>query len=180
MADKIEVLRTIHGSHLYGLAHSGSDHDEYIVYLDSMKARQRVNHDEGTDTVRMGLPQFIQRVEAGSHQSVEALFSPVKQVHPEWAAFFEGYRVTSPEAFRAYERTITKFAHWGDEKRQRHAIRLALNLRDLRRNGRFNSRLSAREVAMVRKFGATQEGTFFAVEMITGMTLTPDEESARL
>jgi hypothetical protein len=180
MSDRIEILRTEHGSHLYGLAHSGSDHDEYVIYLESMKARQRVNKDEGTDTVRMGLPQFIERIEAGSHQSVEALFSPVKKVHPEWAAFFAGYRVTSPHAFAAYERTIKKFAHWGDVKRQRHAIRLALNLRDLRREGRFNSRLSPREVDMVLKFGATQADTFFAVEMITGLVLTPDEESARL
>lgn len=169
------ILRTIHGSHLYGLAHMASDEDTFTVVSERRHGRQHVNRETGEDSMVIGLPLFIQRIEAGSHQSVEALFSHVKAVDPEYEAFFANYRVTSPEAFKAYERTITKFAHWGDIKRQRHAIRLAFNLRDLRANGRFNPTLEPYQVEIVKLAGQTQADTFDAVEWICGMVLTPDE-----
>lgn len=170
------ILRTIHGSHLYGLAHMESDEDTFTVVEERRRARQNVNKETGIDSVVVGFPLFMARVEAGSHQSVEALFSRVKAVDPEYEAFFANYRVTSPEAFRAYERTITKFAHWGDIKRQRHAIRLAFNLRDLRSKGRFNPTLHPAQVRAVKLFGETQEDTFMAVKEICGMQLEPDEK----
>lgn len=163
------ILRTVHGSHLYGLNHAGSDLDTYTVVAGSQRARQRVNKEEGADDVVMGLPQFLQRIQSGSHQAIEAAFSPVAEVSPEWKAFFEGLRITSPEAHHAYERTIRKFVFFGDAKRRRHGIRLATNLRDLRGQGRFNPRMSAEDRHVADKFSVDEASTAAAVRMICGL-----------
>lgn len=133
-----EVFRTIHGSHLYGLAHDGSDRDLFIVtFEDRGHARQTVSGED--DVVRVGWRTFLERAAGGSHQSCEALFSPYKRWTPEGLALrpmIEGFRVGGGDVTHKYERTIRKFAY-GDFKKRRHAARLWINLTDLRRTGRF-------------------------------------------
>jgi hypothetical protein len=133
------ILVTIHGSHLYGLNHSESDLDFFRVVEPDRKTQHKVSG--GFDVVTMGFPTFIGHVFAGSHQSCEALFSPVKYVDPQYASFFAGMRVTGEDAFARYRRTIRAFSY-GDDKRRRHAVRLGYNLRDLRRTGQFNPELT--------------------------------------
>jgi len=133
------IFETIHGSHLYGLAHEGSDMDVFRVTTSlATKARHHQGEDQDTATVPWGV--FLQRIHEGSHQSVEALFSPHKDWNPKcesFAAMLDGYRITGSNVFAKYERTIKKFCY-GDFKRRRHAARLQMNLIELRRHGRFN------------------------------------------
>lgn len=145
------IFETVHGSHLYGLAHSGSDRDLYKVYEGTgLHLKQSVH--AGIDVVRGDLEAFVRRAQTGSHQSCEALFSPVKQYAPgmeeRWGPFLDGFRVTGRDVFEKYERTITKFCY-GDYKRRRHAARLHLSLTGLRRDGRFNPQLDEDEVRWV-------------------------------
>jgi hypothetical protein len=132
------IFRTVHGSRLYGFANADSDADTYVVTTsERTRPRQHVNGD--TDTVTVGWDTFLRYAMGGSHQSVEALFSPAKQweSHTELAPLLDGVRVTGGEVFAKYERTIRAFC-FGDFKRRRHAVRLASNLGDLRDCGRFN------------------------------------------
>lgn len=146
-----EVFRTVHGSHLYGLAHAGSDEDTFIVtFEDHGKARQTMVGID--DTVRVGWRTFLERAMSGSHQSCEALFSAQKVWTPDGRGLLpliEGVRVTGGDVMHKYERTIKKFAH-GDFKKRRHAARLAINLRGLRTYGRFEPELTEEEKYYVR------------------------------
>lgn len=138
------IFSTIHGSHLYGLANEDSDKDVFYVTT-SLRRRARHSYNEiGWDQARVGLDTFLLRIQEGSHQSVEALFSPYKEWNPEYEylkPMLESYRVGGAEVFAKYERTVKKFCY-GDYKRRRHAVRLAQNLQSLRNFGRFNPVMS--------------------------------------
>lgn len=91
------IFETVHGSHLYGLAHAGSDRDVFRVYCSHdgrRRARQRVSSD--TDVLSMSLDRFLELASSGAHQCVEAMFSPVKIWDPRFAflrPFVESHRV---------------------------------------------------------------------------------------
>lgn len=135
------IFTTAHGSRLYGFWHAGSDYDSYTVTDQrGTGLRQSVNGD--SDRVVVGIDRFLGLAAGGSHQSCEALFSPVKQWSSgygavAWRRLIESHVVYGAEVFAKYERTIRKFCY-GDFKRRRHAVRLASNLADLRKWGRFN------------------------------------------
>ncbi|MFT4258035.1 hypothetical protein [Microbacterium sp.] len=133
---------TEHGSRLYGLAHEGSDFDFFAVYDDDRLMRRWVEGD--SDCTEVGLPRFLELAFSGSHQSVEALFSRQKFWWPageKWRPMLDAARVSGADVFEKYEHTIRKFC-FGDFKRRRHAVRLSINLRYLRRFGRFDPHLS--------------------------------------
>lgn len=136
------VFTTIHGSRLYGFDHAGSDYDHFTVTESyTQRARQRTSGDD--DHVTVGIVEFLTMAYGGSHQSVEALFSSVKQWGPaagEWRAVLERSRVTGGDVFAKYERTIKAFCY-GDLKRRRHAVRLSINLSQLREDGTIRPRL---------------------------------------
>jgi hypothetical protein len=145
---KAEVIfTTIHGSHLYGLAGPNSDLDTFTVTTSQHGARQKVKGAD--DSVTVGWDAFLAYAFSGSHQSVEALFSPYKvwHSHPELAVMLDSYRITGRDVLEKYERTIRAFAHADDYKRRRHACRLWLNVQQLRWWGRFNPRMTPAEVA---------------------------------
>ena len=158
MEDNV-VFTTIHGSRLYGFSHAGSDYDRFTVFSDDRRARHSVSGE--LDHVRMGISRFLELAEGGSHQSVEALFSPVK----EWGSsawmfrsMLEGMVITGSEVFAKYERTIKAFAH-GDFKRRRHAVRLWLNLKELREHGLIASvRLDYHSINWATFVANTYEG----------------------
>lgn len=139
------ILATIHGSHLYGLNHSDSDLDLFRVIDSSRHPKHKITG--GLDLVTLDIDSFLTNVFNGSHQSCEALFSPVKYVHPEYKPMFEGIRVTGEDAFARYRRTIRAFSY-GNDKRRRHAVRLGYNLAELRRSGRFNPVLTDDQITM--------------------------------
>jgi hypothetical protein len=138
------IFTTPHGSRLYGFAREDSDYDRYTV-TDSLrlKARQtvvRTNGGREIDHVRIGFNGFLIKALGGSHQSVEALFSPLKDWNEEFEylkPFIDNMVVCGAPVYAKYERTIKSFC-FGDFKRRRHAVRLSLNLAALREVGRFN------------------------------------------
>lgn len=161
------IFSTIHGSRLYGLDHASSDRDTFTVVTDDhdfgdevTKQQVRGYGDQRTDDITMPLTHFLKRAHNGSHQSLEALFSPLKEWNPaetRWEPWLASIRITSPEVFTTYERTIRKFA-FADFKRRRHAVRLSLDLSDLRFQGWFNPRLSASEVTYANEMATTLSG----------------------
>lgn len=129
------ILLTVHGSRLYGLDHPGSDRDLFRVV--DYRRKPLVSVKDGLDYTEFGFDMFWTNVFNGSHQSCEAIFSPLAWVHPNYRALFANVRVTGEAAFARYRRTIRAFSY-GDAKKRRHAVRLGWNLADLRRSGRFN------------------------------------------
>ena len=80
------LFATVHGSYLYGTAHQNSDLDYYVV-VDGVKSKQSVN-DAGVDVQHFSTAKFLELVGAGSHQAVEALYSPYavfNSDHPYYA-----------------------------------------------------------------------------------------------
>lgn len=149
LAKSRSILRTIHGSHLYGLAHSESDIDTYEVVLGCSK-NFAWNRNEEEDANHIHLNRFQQAVENGAPQALEALFSPEAEIAPGWEAFFAGLRPGIDNARATYRRAIRSFGsdnggrtgaaaeRTDPVKMRRHALRLIYNLDDLVRFGRFN------------------------------------------
>ena len=142
-----QILYTEHGSYLYGLNHSGSDYDTYEVVLTGC-TRQRVV--DRFDLTTVTLRDYLKQVEKGVPQALEALFSPVKQVEPEWAAYFEALRPDYYSTLATYQRTIRNFLECETIKEWRHAVRMSFNLRDFRAEGRFDPRLDVGQRAVVQ------------------------------
>jgi hypothetical protein len=154
-----EIFKTIHGSRLYGWERSSSDYDWFVV-TDSVapKARQRVVGN--VDMTTVGMNAFLIRALGGSHQSVEAMFSPYKQWNPEFLhlkPFIDSTVVCGSAVYAKYERTIKKFCY-GNTKSRRHAARLSLNLADLRESGRFNPAMSQNDIDFCTKMATRLEG----------------------
>lgn len=154
------IFRTVHGSRLYGFEHANSDYDYYEVYEgDGRHLHNSIIGD--VDTVRGSLEAFVTRAMSGSHQSCEALFSPVKEWAPgmeaKWGAYINGLRVCGGDVFAKYERTIRKFCY-GDFKRRRHAFRLLGDMNELRRNGRFDPMMYMWEVKYATALAIEHEG----------------------
>lgn len=177
--EPVTVFTTVHGSHLYGLDHPGSDRDWFTVTTSSAhRARQHV-HPDGTDTASLGFEAFLRRALSGSHQSVEALFSPYQQweSHLELRPFVDELRIGGGEVSAKYERTIRSFSA-GDYKKRRHAARLALNLDQLRRYGRFDPVLSDTETDFVTQV-AVLEGDALLEALFTRLPRFPSHEDER-
>ena len=136
------IFTTVHGSRLYGFEHEGSDYDTFTVTdSTSPRAKQRIVGDH--NHFEIGIHRFLDLAMSGSHQSVEAMFSPEKkwavtEAARKWRPLIEGARVGGSEVFDKYERTIRKFCY-GDFKRRRHAVRLRYDLADLRQFGKLKS-----------------------------------------
>jgi len=153
------IFSTVHGSRLYGMSNDDSDYDTFTVVTGGRrKGRHRVNGDQ--DRVVVTLPRFLDLVTSGSHQSVEALFSPYKEWNPEYESlrpFLESYRIAGPEVFAKYERTIKSFCY-GDFKRRRHAVRLMWGLSQLRDHGFLVPVLRPQEVEYATSLAENLEG----------------------
>ena len=162
------VFTTVAGSRLYGMSHDDSDYDTFTVVTGRRrKGRHHVNGDQ--DRVVVTLPRFLDLVTSGSHQSVEALFSPYKEWNPQYESlrpFLESYRITGPEVFAKYERTIKSFCY-GDFKRRRHAVRLMWGLSQLRDRGFLVPVLRPQEVEYATILAETLEGEELWTLLIT-------------
>ena len=141
------ILSTVAGSHLYGLNHATSDYDTYEVVLTGCTKQSVVGR---FDLTTVTLRDYLKQVEKGVPQALEALFSPVKQVEPEWAAYFEALRPDYYSTLAIYQRTIRNFLNAGDAKRWRHAVRMSFNLQDFQAKGVFNPRLDVGQRAVVQ------------------------------
>lgn len=155
-----EVLfKTVHGSRLYGLAHENSDNDFYTVVTKEERqyragrqykaryAKQKITGDLDSFVVDFGT--WLDMCTSGVPQALEAMFSQ-QALTDNIADFRASYRV-STGVFAKYMDTIKSFALVEDEtrKKRRHALRLALNLNELARTGKFNPTLSEEDARYI-------------------------------
>ncbi len=155
------IFETVHGSRLYGFSHAGSDHDTFTVTTSRWPRSQQVIAGDA-DMLTVGVGRFVTLVMQGSHQAVEALFSTQKvwgknaaadQVRP----MLEAVRVTGPEVVARYQRTVKAFC-FGNFKKRRHAVRLAMNLAALRRDGVMDPTLPESDRALAAELAEHMEG----------------------
>lgn len=143
------LFRTQTGSKLYGLAHSGSDDDYYVITPSKYVAKgfrrysARQSFAGNEDTVYVDFKSFVAFCEKGSPQNLEVMFSRASV-----SDYFEDYRThyfcSSPQVVHTYMKTIKSFSLNNTDKKfktQRHALRLAYNLEEILYTGRFNPTL---------------------------------------
>lgn len=152
----MQILRTVHGSHLYGNNHSESDHDFFEVHLHG-KANQKVTGD--LDITKMPLDKFLSSVDKGVPQALEALYSPVAVLQSPYAPLLQSLRPSRYKALETYRRTIYNFYLAGDIKRRFHALRLCHNLHELWEFGKFNPRLSTETIFELKELSQSDEHT---------------------
>jgi predicted nucleotidyltransferase len=135
------LLKTIHGSNLYGLASTSSDIDLYIVVDASVKPKQTII--DNVDTTLIGLPYFMKQIHKGVPQALEALYSPYTEI--DNLSWRDKYYCNSSEVVNTYLRTVKSFAL--DErhayKYKKHALRLLYNLNSILEYGFFTPVLSS-------------------------------------
>lgn len=146
------LLETVHGSHLYGLAHAESDVDTFRVFANkpgrkkARNAKQRIDGDD--DSLTTDLSTFMQYAEKGVPQYLEAMWSDmatVDEIHDLRFSFYPNpYQVE-----KTYVRTIRNFWIKDDYKRSRHAWRLYYNLLELKARGQFNPTLSPAQAQII-------------------------------
>lgn len=159
----MDLMITVHGSHLYGLNHAGSDVDTIII-RDSIaqeighkkKKKALVTHGEENDLAIFSLSSMMYLADKGIPRMLEVMFSPVATVdylremrlgyHAGEAALIQGYTF-SVQSFNRFQ-----------FKRRRHMLREALNLNEaLETNGRFNPRLSEKDAAFISKLAMSPD-----------------------
>jgi predicted nucleotidyltransferase len=173
-----EVLfKTVHGSRLYGLSHAGSDEDFYTVvtktpvddrYNRQTKARyakQKITGSEDSFVVDFGT--WIEMCKSGVPQALEAMFSqmPIEDRIGEFRASFR----TGPVVMDKYLKTIKSFALAEDDtiKKRRHALRLALNMRELAETGRFNPTLSQEDANWITSMSSKTHEDVYGLALVT-------------
>jgi hypothetical protein len=157
------LFKTPHGSHLYGMAHAGSDNDWYTIVEKTPGSRKKSTHsvvgDE--DNVVLDFGTWIRYCENGVPQALEAMFSQMP-VHDEISEFRESFYVGT-EAWSRYLRTITSFVSNQDYKKKRHALRLALNFVELAKTGRFNPTLNQNQIDFISDLAHRDTDKVYAV-----------------
>ena len=153
-------LVTVHGSHLYGLAHAASDDDTYTVAdLPMARPVQGVAGDD--DTTIVPLDVFMDACWRGQPKALEALWSPYADTSPMMAEFSRTFRVGAGIAQDSFRRTREHLFREGKidvMKNRRHALRLAVQLRGIMERGRFNPKLNAHTKALLTRI-ATEYDT---------------------
>lgn len=163
---------TVHGSHLYGMSHAGSDEDFYLV---TFPQSQHYNKTEqtivnGIDTVSVNIKHFVELANTGSHQALEAMFSN-QSVGDDLKPYRDNFHVGT-NIYNIYEETVRKFALSDNFKRKRHALRLVHNLNEMIETGRFNPTLSPEIVDDIsKKTNATADEYFTYLNNVSRMEL---------
>lgn len=173
-----EVLfKTVHGSRLYGLNHAGSDEDFYTVVTKTpvdtsfnrqtraRYAKQTISDNEDSFVVDFGT--WVEMCKSGVPQALEAMFSDmaIEDRIPEFRTAFRA----GPACWERYLRTIKSFALAEDDsiKKRRHALRLALNLREIIERGRFNPTLSLEDAAWITSMANKGHDDVYGLALVT-------------
>lgn len=159
MTERPLLFSTPHGSHLYGLAHAGSDRDTYAVYGNvphkrAHWARQTIVGDQDQFSIDLGT--WLHHCEIGVPQALEAMFSPIPtfdQLGPLRAGFRVGTAVIP-----RFMRTIRSFCADGSVKRRRHALRLSINARDLLHHGRYDPTMTPEDAKWATRIAESMAG----------------------
>lgn len=153
------LLESIHGSRLYGLHHENSDWDYWRVYANTPKAKARnisqtISGDQ--DSVDMDFSTLVAYADRSSHQVLEMIFSQ-KKTHCLIDHWCDNFVVNLSTLRDLYYRTVVNFwmKAWASEGRLRtktfrHCVRMAINLEEAQRLGRFNPTLSEATVEALR------------------------------
>jgi len=177
MPQKKMLLRTIHGSHLYGLNTATSDRDFYEIYdypwqrYRPRKQNQQVIDKHRHDTTMISLERFTDLCIKGVPQSIEVLFTDSsKWLGHDESWYHKSNEVKSivadniPTVLETYKRTAWNFFLPNNFKKNRHALRLCLNALDLKTKGFFNPTLTFAQREELNKFASLprlqQENTF--------------------
>lgn len=180
------VLQTVHGSHLYNLAHAESDYDSYAIFVSpdprrKTYAKQNIDK-ENNDVTVLNLDNFVQQVNKGVPQALEALYSPVAQRDAEYEPYLNALRPSEGAVWDRYRRTILNFGlhHGGRSKARRsrdtdadkyklarHALRLTVNLNDFMLYGSFNPRLSDRQASYLSTLATAHSTPAFETTLRT-------------
>lgn len=166
MPDKRILLKTQHGSHLYGLNTATSDLDFYVVYEFPWKiyrpgkqSEQKIEDD--LDTTSASLDRFTDLCTKGVPQCLETLFSDSAKWshnHDSWYdkrdKIKELVRSDIPAVLETYKRTAWNFFEKDDFKKNRHALRLCLNASSLKEKGFFNPTLEPNVREEITRFAA--------------------------
>lgn len=153
MPERKILLKTLHGSHLYGMNAAASDVDYYIVYEFPWKLyrpKKQIDQkiEEEVDATSASLDRFTDICLKGVPQSLETLFSHSSK----WLSYDDSWYHKSekiktevlsniPGILETYRRTAWNFFEKDDFKKNRHALRLCLNAKDLKKKGSFDPTL---------------------------------------
>lgn len=153
------LLRTPHGSRLYGLARPDSDEDWFEVYgWEKGRSKQKITGDQ--DVIRTSLDSFLWNCNKGVPQYLEAMFSQQCEVN-NIRFITDHFRPDMPKVRETYNRTIKKLWFKGVEedsmKFKRHAVRLAMNLAHMQKYGRFDPTLDDTMVIIVKNIAGIAE-----------------------
>lgn len=147
----MEVLfKTIHGSRLYGLSHKDSDYDYYVV-VDKRPHKLPIQViEDGIDTHTFELGEWIDQCQRGTPQALEAMFSTKATVDkiPELRANY----TCGTHTAHTFLRVIRSLRGWDDFKHKRHMFRLAYEVRDMRKTGRFDPTLTDERVEKINRW----------------------------
>ena len=138
------VLATVHGSHLYGTYHEGSDLDLYAVVTGTLGAhgpRPRGLHvvADGLDVTVLELDTHLASLNSGAHQALEAHGSPWLVLDPAWAPFLlahhpSPYKVVA-KARSSNENVLSRAATMPEGKALRRAFTQGRNAWSYYRHG---------------------------------------------
>lgn len=112
------VFATVHGSHLYGTYHAASDLDLFVVVA---KGKNRSAVVDGLDVAMVDLDTWVTNAHNGSHQAVEALFSPYLVTSDKWGAFVRAQRPSRYNFVKKCRSACMAFMAKGDAKSVRRA-----------------------------------------------------------
>lgn len=138
------LLKTVHGSRLYGLAHEHSDYDYWEVYANKIPspAKQIKQTIKGeNDVTVMNLSTFMLYAYRSSHQVLDCMFSQKCDVDLI-ADLRHNFRLNTATFVPLYERTIKSFWMREDLKSKRHAVRLTMQLKQGLTWGRYEPTLN--------------------------------------
>lgn len=166
MMKKKILVATLHGSHLYGTATPNSDIDYYSVYdflNKNWRPRKQVkqNISINQDITFVSLDRFTEMCYKGVPQTLEVLFS-----HPgnwiehtaEWLDISEelSSRITTKSnlltILDTYRRTAINFAREDDFKKNRHALRLCINAKQLKDCRWMSPTLDQKEIEKINRY----------------------------
>lgn len=158
----MDLMITVHGSHLYGLNHAGSDVDTVIIRdsiaqeIGRRKKKALVSVSEDNDLSIFSLSSMMHLVEKGVPRMLEVMFSEVATV--DYIREMRlGYHAGEAALIHGYTFSLQSFYRF-EFKRRRHMLREAVNLNEaLSGNGRFNPRLSEKDIALINRLAMSPD-----------------------
>lgn len=154
------LFRGLIGSRMYGLEHDASDYDYYEIWSEAPSSRnktlQTITGDD--DVTRVSLNHFLFLAMNGSHQALDAMFTPYAEIDKISALrenFSAGFNVLVD-----FERIITELTNQNLPKKRLHAARIAYNMKELAETGRYNPVLTTQTKKEVLRLSALPDEQF--------------------